>query len=479
MLNSAPSRGLSVVGFAEAERSMTEQLLNGEGELAVISVVGMGGTGKTTIAKKIYRSEAVKHHFDYRAWVTVSQKFTPTELLRSTLRSILDCIPETWIEKLAIKNLTDMQLVETLRTCLENARYLVVIDNIWEKGTWGLINSALLGSPGSRVIITTRIEAVAMYTEGERYRLAFLSEEESWELFCAKVFPSGEGCPPELEEVGKEMVRRCRGLTLAVLVLGGLLIERRGEDTSGSTERDEMIKNIIALSYDDLSDDLKICFLYIGFFPEDMEIDATKLVQLWVAEGFIEQASGLTLEETAEQHLEKLVNRSVLQVGYRDSLGRVLTCRIHDLFLDLARDEGGKNQFLDIHEGQRLQQSRLHKQTRYKYSLSLSSRLLFNGLFLCEIPLLLSSSLPKSIFSPRKLYHLFLHMVRLAFLGHRRTKLVSLPSSIDKLGKLQTLGIRNRMKTLRHLSADRSQPQASSFGTLTELQTLHKAFAGT
>ncbi|CAA7405350.1 unnamed protein product [Spirodela intermedia] len=335
---------------------MSEQLLNGEISPAVISVLGMGGMGKTTIAKKNYNTYAVKRHFQRRVWVTVSQKFTPTELLQR----ILDCVLGTTTEK-EIRSLTDMQLGERLRALLENVRYLVVMDDIWEKGAWGLIKCDLSASPGDRVILTTHIEDVATHAQGQVHRLPLLSEE-SWELFCAKVLPAGERCPPELEKMGKEMVRRCRGMPRAVLVLGGLVSERertryewealrRRLTQELSADTNEMVKNIQGLSYDDLSGDLKICFLYMGLFPAEMEIDATKLVQLWVAEGFIQQANGLTLEETAERHLEELANRSVIQVVDRDYMGWVDRFRIHDLLLHLAKDEGRRNQFNDVHGG--------------------------------------------------------------------------------------------------------------------------------
>ncbi|CAA7408243.1 unnamed protein product [Spirodela intermedia] len=317
----ALSQGLSVVGFAEAERSMREQLLNWKGKLAVISLVGIGGIGKTTISK-VYNHDAVDGHFGYRAWVNVSQKFTPTEVIRS---------------------LTDMRLVEKLKARLKKVRYLVIIDDIWEKEAWDLINSALPPSPGSRVMLTTRIDAVAKVCP-ERNPQASLSARGG-----------------ELGAVLREGVSRRRGVPPGAggggegdgekMPLRRMEVLRRRLTEKLSADRNEMIKNILALSYDDLSNDLKICFRYIGLFPEDMEIDATKLVQLWVAEGFIVQARGLTLKETAEQHLEQLANRSALQVVDRDPLGRVDKCRIHDLLLDLAKDEGGKNQFVEVHEG--------------------------------------------------------------------------------------------------------------------------------
>ncbi|CAA7409567.1 unnamed protein product [Spirodela intermedia] len=473
---SALSGGLSVVGFAGTERSMREQLLNGEGKPAVISVVGMGGIGKTVIAMKIYSSCAVKSDFQCRVWVTVSQKFTLTELLRR----ILDCVPGEGMEEETTK-LRVMQLVEKSEPALKR------------RGP-----GVLPASPGSRVILTTRIEAVATHAHGQVHRLPFLSEEESWELFCANVFPGGERCPPELEEVGKEMVRRCRGLPLARRRYEwGVLRRRLTQELSA--ERKEIIKNVLGLSYHDLIGDLKICFLYLGLFPEDMEIDATKLVQLWVAEGFIQQTKGLTSEETAKRHLEELANRSVLQVVDRDYMGRVDRFRIHDFLLRLAKDEGRRNQLIDVHGGltfrQAVRSCRLALPENASVYLSSSISLALNLrdqelgdsllklLFLKRLRVIdIGGTAIKT--SPREIGR----MVHLTYLGLRGTRLASLPSSIENLGKLQKLDSRNvrgitlpqgvwRMKMLRHLHADRAKPDASC-GTLSELQTLHTAFAG-
>ncbi|CAA6668489.1 unnamed protein product [Spirodela intermedia] len=395
----ALSGGLSVVGFAEAERSMSEQLLNGELSPAVISVVGMGGMGKTTIAKKNYNSYAVKRHFQRRVWVTVSQKFTPTELLQR----ILDCVLGTTTEK-EIRSLTDMQLGERLRALLENVRYLVVMDDIWEKGAWGLIKCDLPASPGTE--------------------LPLLSEE-NWELFCAKVLPAGERCPPELEKMGKEMVRRCRGMPRAVLVLGGLVSERERTRYEWEALRRRLTQELSA--------------------DTNEMIDATKLVQLWVAEGFIQQANGLTLEETAERHLEELANRSVFQVVDRDYMGWVDRFRIHNLLLHLAKDEGRRNQFND--------NASVWLSSSSSFAPNLRSLLCLN---------LRDQELGDSLLNLLSLKHL---RNGASDLGLRGTSLASLPSSIDNLCKLQTLDISCVFGV--------TLPRA-----LTELQMLNNSVAG-
>ncbi|CAA6672384.1 unnamed protein product [Spirodela intermedia] len=400
-----------------------------------------GGIGKTVIAMKIYSSCAVKSDFQCRVWVTVSQKFTLTELLRR----ILDC-------------------------------YLVVMDDIWEKGP-----GVLPASPGSRVILTTRIEAVATHAHGQVHRLPFLSEEESWELFCANVFPGGERCPQSWrrwEGDGEKM----RGLPLAVLVLGGLVSEREEEVRVGvlrrrltqelSAERKEIIKNVLGLSYHDLIGDLKICFLYLGLFPEDMEIDATKLVQLWVAEGFIQQTKGLTSEETAKRHLEELANRSVLQVVDRDYMGRVDRFRIHD-FSSVSRrmKDGGTSG--EVVQACPSENASVYLSSSISLALNLRDQELGDSLlkllFLKRLRVIdIGGTAIKT--SPREIGR----MVHLTYLGLRGTRLASLPRNVRGITLPQGVW---RMKMLRHLHADRAKPDASC-GTLSELQTLHTAFAG-
>ncbi|MQL97790.1 hypothetical protein Taro_030489 [Colocasia esculenta] len=511
---SAISGGLGVVGFVESEKRMVDQLLHGEGKRKVISVVGMGGLGKTTIAKKIYSRVDVEMRFKRKVWITVSRHYTVDEILRGILKGILHYIPSARHDKQQITDMNNEELRENVRSRLKNMRYLVVVDDIWDRSAWDYINAALpVDAQGSRVLLTTRIMDVADYAQGMTHQLSFLTEKESWELFCMKVFPNAD-CPSELKEVGTEMVNRCRGLPLAIVVLGGLLIgkpavryiwrticDRLTHELS--TERNEMIKDILALSYNDLPSDLKLCFLYIGLFPEDVEVDATKLTHMWVAEGFIEQEDGCTMEETAGKHLEQLARRSILQVVETDAMGYVSKCRIHDLLLDLANTEGEQNHFLDVHghvtTNHEVKSRRLaihgHNVGNCTSSECLTpklhSLLCFNlhgqemGDIFCGLKLIRVvdiegapvEMLPKEIGT----------MVHLKYLGLRRTKLSTLPAAIRNLHKLETLDIMDirgislpdavwNMKTIRHIHASSVRPHASC-GDLKNMQTLHTATA--
>ena len=106
---------------------------------------------------------------------------------------------------------------------------------------------------------------------------------------------------------------------------------------------------ILALSYRDLPYLLKSCFLYCGVFPEDCEIKASKLIQMWVAEGFVQARGAETVEEdVGEDYLEELIHRSMIQVVKREWDGRVKSCRMHDLLRDLAISKAKDSKFFEV-----------------------------------------------------------------------------------------------------------------------------------
>ena len=160
------------------------------------------------------------------------------------------------------------------------------------------------------------------------------------------------------------MAKYCGGLPLAVVVLGGLLATkhhtyewerihkhaksylRRGKDKC--EQQGSGVSNVLALSYQDLPYQLKSCFLYLGHFPEDHEIHTKALVRMWVAEGIVSRVGEETSEDVAEGYLDELIGRCMVQVGRRDSNGRVQTCRLHDLMRDLCLSKAEEENFLEI-----------------------------------------------------------------------------------------------------------------------------------
>ncbi|XVE99644.1 hypothetical protein REPUB_Repub03eG0217700 [Reevesia pubescens] len=363
-----------VVSLEVSTNDVLSQLMKEEDRLhAVASIVGMGGIGKTTLARKVYDRSEVKRHFDCLAWAFISQQCQPREVFHGVLIKVLSPSNE---ERDRIDKLKDDELMKRLYYFLNEKRYLVVLDDIWKIEDWNILKASFpKGKNGSKILFTTRNKDVALLADpcNSPIELPLLTDDESWELFSKKAFPGNKtdqsyACSlEELEMLGREMVRKCKGLPLAIVVLGGLLATKKSraqwkmvdsnihihlnkfqqqEHQSGA------VNGILALSYNDLPYNLKPCFLYLGHYPENWEISTKELIRLWIAEGFISPSlehEGMLMENVAEQFLEELINRCLVQVGRRAHTGTgVKTCRIHELLRDLCMDKAREENFFGI-----------------------------------------------------------------------------------------------------------------------------------
>ncbi|XP_022877138.1 putative late blight resistance protein homolog R1A-10 [Olea europaea var. sylvestris] len=343
----------NVVGFDEEARTIIDRLTEGSEQLEIVSVVGMGGLGKTTLARKVYSDPRIEYHFYLRAWTYVSQEYSRREVFLGILESLNLNFDQMY-------KMSDEKLAEELCKHLRNNKYLIVIDDVWTKEAWDDLRRAFPKTKlGSRILLTSRNTEVAKLADpySHPHHLRFLTEEESWELLCRKVFGRGS-CPSELENLGKIIATKCCGLPLAIVVISGLLIKKDknrdwwrkvAESVSSYVAKDpKQCMDVLALSYRHLPEHLKICFLYFGVFPEDYEIPVWKLLRLWAAEGFIQETEHEDLEDTAEDYLEDLVDRNLVLVGKRRANGRIKTCRIHDMLRDLCLREGKDDKFLQV-----------------------------------------------------------------------------------------------------------------------------------
>ncbi|KAJ9678203.1 hypothetical protein PVL29_022942 [Vitis rotundifolia] len=343
----------NVVGMKNDVEAVKGKLLEGAMERVVVAIWGMGGLGKTTLAKKVYNDTDVQHHFSCRAWVYVSQEYN----IRELLLGIANCVTTLTDEQ---KRKNENELGEEVYKCLQGKRYLIVLDDIWNIDVWRRLRSYFPAESNKSRVYTTRREDIAVDAHSDCYKLQLLGEKESWELFLNKVGSAAVLTWPGLEEFKKEIVAKCKGLPLTIVVLGGLLsLKDRTRDSWLKvlksmdwhlSQGPDSCLGILALSYNDLPSYLKPCFLYCGVFPEASEIKASKLIRLWVAEGFVQKRGKETLEDIAEDYLCELIQRSMIQVADTRVDGRVRSCRIHDLLRDLAISEAKEEKLFEVDE---------------------------------------------------------------------------------------------------------------------------------
>ncbi|KAK4394341.1 Disease resistance protein RPP13 [Sesamum angolense] len=354
-----------VVGFEDDLTAIKHRLCGQNSKLQVVPIFGMGGIGKTTLARNAYYDQLIMEHFQIRAWVKISQDYSIQEIISNLLVSI----------EPSDENERNQSLEEKVYKGLKGMRYLIVLDDMWSTKAWDEVKMILPDDDnGSRIIMTTRLLDVARYVDSSSssppHEMHFLDDDQSWNLLRQMVFKQEE-CPDELEKIGKLIARSCGGLPLAVVVIAGLLStvgktraswENIAKDVNlAVTTNYEQFAKILSLSYINLPQHLRPCFLYMGGFPEDYEIHVWKLIKLWVAEGFIKPNGSNSLEEEAEECLEDLVKRSLVLVTKRKTDGKIKICSVHDLVRDLCIRKAEEENFLHRYVGKMLHENIKHQ----------------------------------------------------------------------------------------------------------------------
>ncbi|KAH0717694.1 hypothetical protein KY285_013725 [Solanum tuberosum] len=346
------------VGLEKHVSSVVSILLKEDKRLRVASIVGMGGVGKTTLAKEVYNQTQIRDKFDTRAWLYVSQDHKPMKIIKEFILQLAN--PEEDKVKIVdtMDKLSKADLYEMLQRRLKDTCYLIVLDDIWTTEAWDLIVMSFPDNDkSSRLLLTSRRKEVAWHADPHAtpYKLEVLSEEESWELFLKKVFAEDRECPQDLVDVGKEILEKCDGLPLEITIIGGLLAGKKKQRSEWQRVQrglsSYLVKpqtygasTILALSYQDLPPHLKSCFLYLGLLQKGRDIPVKQLMHIWIAHGLIHQKGEQTLEDIVEDYLDELIGRNMLQVILVTADDRVKSCRLHDLLRDLLYNEGqGRN----------------------------------------------------------------------------------------------------------------------------------------
>ncbi|KAK9138966.1 hypothetical protein Sjap_009560 [Stephania japonica] len=504
------------------DRSRVIEMLNGgnggdgdDNVVSVVAIVGLGGLGKTTLAQLVYNDVRIDGHFSLKIWVCVSDEFDKRKLFEKMVEAVLS-------KKCEVSTLDTMQTI--IRDKIDGKKFLVVLDDMWWdeirfSEMWdALVVLLKCGARGSKVMVTTRSGEVASFVEGEfpAYHLQTLSDDDCWRLFECRAFSEGGAKRTQaLEDIGREIVKKCAGVPLPVKTLGSLMHAKKAEnewlavkssEIWNIADVDKKIISVLKLSYDNLGPPLKRCFLYCSIFYHDFTIRRKMLVQLWMAEGLlVSPTGGKMMEDIGNEYFNTLCANSLFQDISKDKFGEVESCKMHDLVHDLAQaiagtecsvvkadkmpehaseirymsyDSGRTKKFSErMYDARKLRTLFTYNIYEVGKDISDNKFLKFKSLRVLDLGFTGIKELPSSIY---KLKHL-------RFLDLSMTDIKELPKSITRLYNLQTLILKDCKKlmqlpkglgkliNLRHLEIDLSGEWSEipkGIGQLTDLQTL-------
>ncbi|WMV40800.1 hypothetical protein MTR67_034185 [Solanum verrucosum] len=331
-------------GFEEKTNLILRKLTSGPADLDVISITGMPGSGKTTLAYKVKNDKSVSSHFELRAWCTVDQGYAEKKLLDKIFNQVSDS------NSILSENI---DVTDKLRKQLYGKKYLISLDDVWDTTTWDeLIRPFPEVEKGSRIILTTRKKEVALH--GKLYtaplNLRLLRSKESWELLEKKEFDN-ESFPDDLLDVGKEIAENCKGLLLVADLNAGVIARREKKRTVSLEVQNNLssfilnseveVMKVIKLSYDHLPHHLKPCLLYLASCPKDTALTISLLKAVWSAKGLVEQIEMKSVKEVMDVYMDNLISSSLVILF--NEIGDEPSCQPHDLVHDFcfikAREE--------------------------------------------------------------------------------------------------------------------------------------------
>ncbi|XP_042493884.1 putative disease resistance RPP13-like protein 3 [Macadamia integrifolia] len=373
-----------VVGLEDEFRKMLDLLLLGEeeeeekdtrrGRCNVIPIVGPGGMGKTTLARRVYNHPAIVEYFVCRLWIYVSRDYKLEEVLQDIIEQIK--WPTTAVakedeirqeeEKMSLKDLAfqTKKLLETTPT-----RYLLVFDDVCKTQFWADIHMVFSNNKnkrrggGSRIIFTTRHDAVASHARPYRppFYLRRLSKEESRELFSKRVagFLQHNSCSPSQRNIihddedphrpWEAWVDACGGIPVTIVALAAVYQRLMLTDHNYKEMEEKGLVKIWKLIYNHLPHHLKACLAYFYFLQKAMKVsyifDLFDFKGLIVAEGLVKPLPPSTtiveLEDIAEEYVKELISRKLIQVTEWSIDGKIEYTIIPDWLVSLLDQING------------------------------------------------------------------------------------------------------------------------------------------
>ncbi|XP_027155202.1 putative disease resistance protein RGA3 [Coffea eugenioides] len=489
----------NVVGRVHDESKIVDMLLSPLTRvLSVIPMTGMGGLGKTTLAKLVYNDPKIDGHFGQKIWVCVAkEQIKIMELFKLILVQLTR-------EEVKVDD-RDV-IVKKIGEKLKGQRYFLVLDDVWdhEQGLWDDYFNTLMGlneTKGSWCLVTTRLVPVAnavsrpLKMNGGPYFLGKLPDNECWSILKEMVI-AGEEVPTELEAIKNQILRKCDGLPLAAKLIGGLLVNKKKEEwksimkESHTNEYQSEIDQILKVSFDHLSPaSVKKCFAYCSIFPKDTDLKQDLLIELWMAEGFVQpdHQNQRLMEEIGADYLRILLQNSLLE-KVEESWRTYY--KMHDLVHDFAKSvlnpqSSNQDRYLVLNSYEEMAENvRRNKSASLRtLFLHLESRISADMLSRFKHLHVLKLSGEHVTFLPSSIGEL----LHLRLLNISYSEITSLPESLCKLYNLQTLtmsddalegGFPNQMSnliSLRHLNYNHDDAEFKMpmhMGRLACLQTL-------
>ncbi|KAL5707361.1 hypothetical protein ACHQM5_025418 [Ranunculus cassubicifolius] len=495
-------------GRDRAKEEIVSRLLgesSSQGEaLRVIAIVGIGGLGKTSLAKMILNEERVNANFKTKMWVCVSEPFN----LGSVAKAII---------KEATGDGQESAEWEEVHRCLcqsvKGKQFLLVLDDVWteDPNHWSQLKLALAGgAPGSRIIVTTRNRTVAKMmgsSDFDVHDLENLSNDDSW-LVLRDVALVGKEKEEKFEKIGREIAIKCKGVPLAITTLASLLYERQtkqewkkvlASDLWEMPQIEQFFLPSLFLSYYSLPPISKQCFLYSAVFPKDTELQKVVLIRLWMAQGFFGFEERKDLERSGEDHFHILAMRSFFQDFKKDFDGNITSCKMHDLVHDFAIYLL-QNECSYLEAGDAIFDS---EKIRHVYANDFQNPSIVKArkmrTFICK----LATAIPSELFTKLACLRTLVlrgsllevlpkeveNLLHLRYLELSDSELLELPETLCNLYNLQVLGLNwcrklhklpkkiGKLSNLRHLEIERTDGLSyfpKSIAALRSLRTLSK-----
>ncbi|KAM1875190.1 hypothetical protein EV1_042320 [Malus domestica] len=335
-----------VFGRDEEKEILKKKLLSDGGEdrrgLLIIPILGMGGMGKTTLAQLVYNDDKVKAYFEIRVWVCVSNPFDEIKIAKAISGD--DAQSSNELDR----------VLHRMSTSIEGKRFLLVLDDVWthDREKWEKLRAPLIksGAPGSKILVTTRKREVVdmMRAKNEMINLGGLREEYCLSIFNCMAFDDTEVEESKaFEDISRDIVKKCKGLPLAAKALGSLMCNKKTQrewlDVLNSKiwDREEVEQEVfqpLFLSYYDLAPAVKCCLLYCASFPKDHKFERDELINLWMAQDYLNSKGDKDEGEVGQAIFDNLVARSFFQDLEKDSVsGKITGCKMHDIVHDFVQ----------------------------------------------------------------------------------------------------------------------------------------------